>query len=128
MHRVRASVAAVTATASVMDFTAGAVPVVGGILSDASEAVLVGAGLVKSTAGIYGLLAMIAIIIGPFLRIGAQYVLLKLTAAACAVISEPKDSALVQHFSVAMGFLLAMTGAICMIQMISIICFMKGMG
>ena len=35
----------------------GVVPVVGGILSDASEAVLVSAGIVKNAVGIYGLLA-----------------------------------------------------------------------
>lgn len=35
------------------------VPVVGGILSDASEAVLVSAGLMKNAAGIYGILAVL---------------------------------------------------------------------
>ena len=40
----------------------GFVPVVGGILADASEAVLIGAGVVKHTAGIYGILAIIAVV------------------------------------------------------------------
>ena len=39
----------------------GAVPVVGGILSDASEAVLVSAGIMKNAAGVYGILAVLAI-------------------------------------------------------------------
>lgn len=106
----------------------GMVPVVGGILSDASEAVLVGAGTVKNAAGIYGLLAIVAIIISPFLRIGIHYLLLKLTAAVCSVYSDKKISDLIQDFSAAMGLQLAMTGSICLLLMISIICMMKGMG
>lgn len=106
---------------------AGMVPVVGGILSDASEAVLVGAGVVKNTAGIYGLLAIASIIIGPFLRIGVHYLLLKLTAGVCSVFSEKKLSVLVNDFSAGMGQLLAMTGSVCLLLMISTVCLMKGM-
>ena len=40
----------------------GAVPVVGGIISDASEAVLVGMGVVKNSAGTYGLLVIAAMV------------------------------------------------------------------
>ena len=104
----------------------GAVPVVGGILSDASEAILVSAGLVKSAVGVYGLLALIAIVIGPFLRIGVQYLLLKLTAAVSGVFSDKKTVTLIQDFSSGMGLLLAMTGTVCLMQIISTVCFMKG--
>lgn len=106
----------------------GAVPIVGGILSDASEAILVGAGVVKNTAGIYGLLAIFAIAVGPFLRIGLQYLLLKLTAAVCGVFADKKTTDLVQDFSGAMGLLLAMTGTVCLMLLISTVCFMKGVG
>lgn len=104
----------------------GAVPVVGGILSDASEAVLVSAGLVKSSVGVYALVALVAITIGPFLRIGVQYLLLKLTAAVCGVFADKKTAGVIQDFSTAMGLLLAMTGAMCLLQIISTVCFMKG--
>lgn len=104
----------------------GAVPVVGGILSDASEAILVSAGLVKSAVGVYGLLAFLAIVIGPFLRIGVQYLLLKLTGAVSGVFADKKTTALIQDFSSAMGLLLAMTGTVCLLQVISTVCFMKG--
>lgn len=104
----------------------GVVPVVGGILSDASEAVLVSAGMMKSAAGIYGILAIIAILITPFLKIGVQYLLLKLTAAVCAVFNQKRISALIQDFSGAMGMMLATTGAVSLMFLISTICFMKG--
>ena len=106
----------------------GAVPVVGGILSDASEAVVLSAGVMKSTVGIYGLLVIAAIWITPFLTIGIQYLMLKLTAAVCAVFGVKEASELIENFSGAMGLLLGMTGAMSFLLLVSAICFMKGMG
>lgn len=104
----------------------GMVPVVGGILSDASEAVIVSAGVMKSAVGVYGLIAVIAIWITPFLQIGIQYLLLKLTAALCAMFACNAVNGLIQAFTAAMGLLLAMTGTVCVLLLISTVCFMKG--
>lgn len=104
----------------------GVVPVVGGILSDASEAVLVTAGSVKNAVGIYGMLAVLAIWMGPFLEIGTQYLMLKATGLVCGIFGSKPHAALIQDFSAAMGLLLAMTGAVCLMLMISLVCFMKG--
>ena len=106
----------------------GVVPVVGGILSDASEAVLVSAGLVRNAAGIYGILALLAVFAGPFLRIGCHYLLLKLTGSVCAVFGGKKCTGLVSDFSSAMGLLLGITGSVCLLQLISIVCFLRGVG
>ena len=106
----------------------GAVPVVGGIMSDASETILVGAGVVKNAVGIYGLLAVIAILIMPFLRIAIMYGLLKCTMALISVFARKKCVDLLQGFSDAMGLLLGMTGAVSLLFMISIVCFLKGIG
>ena len=105
----------------------GMIPVVGGILSDASEAVLVGAGVVKNSVGIYGLLALIAITIVPFLTIGLYYLFTKITASLCAVFAPKPVSNLIEDFSGALGLLLGMTGAVCLIQLISVASFLKGM-
>ena len=104
------------------------VPVVGGILSDASEAVLVSAGLLKNAAGIYGLLAILAIFLEPFARIGIHYLILKATAAICSLVGSKETTALIEDFSTAMGLLLAMTGASCLLLLISTVCFLKGVG
>lgn len=104
----------------------GVVPVVGGILSDASETVLISAGIVKNSVGIYGLLAMIAIWIGPFIQIGIQYLMLKITVAVCSVFTEKQPTKLLQDFSGTMGLILAMTGTVCLLLLISMVCFMKG--
>lgn len=104
----------------------GAIPVVGGILSDASEAILVSAGVIKNAAGLYGLIAVFSIAIGPFLRIGVHYLLLKLTGAVCSVFAGKKTTELISDFSGAMGLLLSMTGTVCLLLLISLVCFMKG--
>ena len=106
----------------------GAVPVVGSILSDASEAVLVSAAAVKNAAGIYGLLAILSLWVGPFLRIGAHYLMLKATAAVSSIFGVEGVSGLAGDFARAMGLLLAMTGAVCLMLVISTVCFMKGVG
>ena len=100
---------------------------VGGILSDASETVLIGAGLVKNAAGIYGVLALAAIVIVPFITIGAQYLLLQITTLCCSAISSKTLTEVLNDLSGAMGLVLGMTGAVCLIQMISVVCFVKGM-
>lgn len=106
----------------------GMVPVVGGIISDASESILVSVGLMKSAAGTYGLLALIAIAIGPFLNIGIQHLLLKGSAVLCGLFADKESSELIGDFSSGMGLMLAMTGTVCLVQMFSTVCFMKGMG
>lgn len=105
-----------------------AVPVVGGILSNATESVLVGAGLMKNAAGIYGIFAVLAIVVEPFLRIGIHYLMLKITAAACGIFGCKEMTDLIGDFSDAMGLLLAMTGSVCLLLLISTVCFLKGVG
>ena len=106
----------------------GMVPVVGNIMADASETILISAGVVKGAAGIYGLLSVIAIGIGPFLNVGIQYLLLKLTASVCSVFAGKEETCVIGDFGSAMGLLLAMTGTMCLLILISTVCFMKGVG
>ena len=49
-----------------------AIPVVGGIISNAAETILVGAGLLKNTVGLFGMLSVLGICLIPFLQLGAQ--------------------------------------------------------
>ena len=106
----------------------GVVPVVGSILSDASEAVLVSAAAVKNAAGIYGMAAILAVWIGPFVKIGVHYLILKGLTAVCGVFGVRSVTGLVGDFASVMGILLAMTGAVCLMLLISTVCFLKGVG
>lgn len=104
----------------------GVVPVVGGILSDASEAVLVSAGVVKNAAGMYGLFAILSLCISPFVRIGVHYLILKITTAISGILGVKRSVNLLKDFTAAMGIILAMTGTVCLLILISTVCFMKG--
>lgn len=106
----------------------GAVPVVGSILSDATETILLSAGVMKNAAGVYGIFTVLAVCVGPFVQIGTHYLLLKITSAVCNVFGHKPSAELIQDFSTGMGFALAMTGTVCILLLISLVCFMKGMG
>lgn len=105
----------------------GSVPVIGNVISDASEAILVSAGVIKNTTGIYGALVILTIWISPFFKIGIQYLMLKITTGISSLYAEKRTVSVVEHISTVMGFILAMTGTVCLLLLISIVCFMKGM-
>lgn len=104
----------------------GMIPVVGGIISDASEAILVGAGVMKSAAGVYGIFAFLAICISPILKITAHCIVLKICAALCSLFGSSGQSGLAEDFSQIMSLILAATGSICLLLLISTVAFMKG--
>ncbi len=103
-----------------------AVPVVGGILSDASESVLASAAMTKNAVGLYGLFAILAVFLNPFIKIGCHYLLLKATGAVCAIFGSKTMTELIGDFSTAMGLLLGITGSVCLLLLISTICFIRG--
>lgn len=104
----------------------GMIPVVGGIISDASEAILVGAGMMKNTAGLYGIFAFLAICISPILKIMIHCVVLKISAALCSLFGLPGQYGLIDDFSQAMSMILAATGSVCLLLLISTVAFLKG--
>ena len=88
----------------------GSVPVVGGIISDATETILSGAVLLKNTLGIFGLLCIAAICIVPFLKVGMNYLLFKAGAAVLSPVCPKNLSGLVGGISDSFGLLLGMLG------------------
>ena len=99
----------------------GMVPVVGGILSDAAETVLAGAGILKGTVGVVGMLAILAICISPFLYLGIHNLTNKIAAALSAVLSDGRIAGLVSAIGGAFGLVLGMTGACALLLFISTI-------
>ncbi len=103
----------------------GMIPVVGSILSDASESLLCGTATVKNTIGIVGMTAVLAITLLPFIRIGIQYLIMKGTAACSGSVGLKEHCTLLKHISSAMGLLLAMTGVCGLLLLISGVCYLK---
>ena len=102
-----------------------AIPVVGGILSDASETVIASARIVRNSAGLIGLLAVAAVCVTPFLRLGMQYLLFKVAGAACSPISSSRLSKLTDDLAGAFGILLGMVGAGALLMLVSIVSLMN---
>lgn len=101
------------------------VPVIGSTLANASDSILIGAEIIKNGLGLSGIFAVFAIVIHPFLQIGLQYAMLKVTALFCELFSVKKLSELVSDFSSAFGLLLGMVGTECVLQIVSTVCFLK---
>ena len=101
-----------------------AVPVVGSMIADASETLLVSAGLLRSGLGVFGMLGVLAAGILPFCQTGCQYLLLKGTAAAAGAVGEKELSGLIGAMAGAVGLLTAVTGACTLMLMIGCVCFM----
>ena len=102
-----------------------AVPVVGGILADASESVLAGAGALRGTVGAVGLMVVLAICLTPFLRLALQYVVYKGAAALCATVAQPQLAGLIDAIGSAFGLVLGMTGAGALVLLVSIVSAVK---
>jgi len=96
------------------------VPVVGSIISDAADSVLASAALLKSSVGVFGTLGILAICLTPFLQLGVQYLLYKLTALIASVVGSEPLVELVNSLGTALGLLLAMTGSCAVLLLISV--------
>jgi len=99
----------------------GVVPVVGGIIADAAETVLAGAGLLKNTIGIFGMLGILAACIYPFLQLGVQYLLYKLTAFLASAVGVKSLCKLIDGLGGAFGLVLGMTGACALLLFVSVL-------
>ena len=100
---------------------ATAVPVVGSIISDAAGTVLAGAGMLKGAIGVFGLLAVLAICLTPFITMAVQYLLYKLAAFLAGTVTQEPLAHLIGALGSAFGLMLGMTGSCALALLISII-------
>ncbi len=106
----------------------GSVPVVGGVLSDAAETVLVSAGLLRNAVGIFGTLVILGVCLAPFLRMGVHYLVYKLTAALCATISGGSLTKLIDAIGGAFAMELGMTACCAMMLLFCVISCLSASG
>ncbi len=97
------------------------VPVVGSIIAEASETVLIGAGVLKNTIGVFGMMAILAACAYPFLQLGIQYLLYKLTAFLAAAVGAPGLCKLIDGLGGAFGLVLGMTGSCAVLLLVSVL-------
>lgn len=97
------------------------VPVVGGILSDAAETVLAGAGILKNSVGVFGMLAVLGMCVVPFLQLGVHYLMYKVASALSATVADSRVAGLIDSIGGAFGLVLGMTGACALLLLISMV-------
>ncbi len=98
----------------------GTVPVVGGIISKATETVMAGAVLMKNIVGVFGMLSILAVCIVPFATLAANYFLFKLASALSTPVIESRLSALTDNIGTSFGLVLAMVASSATVMFISI--------
>ena len=84
--------------------------------------------MLRGAVGIYGILAILAVFLGPFSRIGVQFLILKGAGALCGLFGGKSATGLIDDFGDVMRMLLAMTGGMCLLLLVSSVCFLKGVG
>lgn len=99
----------------------GAIPVVGGILSDAAETVLASAGVLRGTVGVFGTVTILGLCLLPLLRLAIHYLMYKLVSAVAAAVEPGRVGTLVDAVSGAFGLMLGMTGACCLLLLIALV-------
>lgn len=102
-----------------------ALPVVGKLVSDAASTVMAGISLVRSSVGVFGVIAVLCVTITPFLSMGIRYLLFKAAASAASIFPDQRFSALIDGIGTAFGLMMAMTGTGALILIISLTSFIK---
>ena len=102
------------------------VPVVGRILSDAAQTVLAGAGLLKNTVGIFGMVTVLSLCVVPFVRLGVHYLSYKLSAAVAGTVADSRLAELIGAIGTAFALVLGMTGACALLLLVSVVTGVAG--
>ena len=100
-------------------------PVVGKLLSDASEALVAGAGLLRGAVGVYGMLIILAAVLLPVLRLAARWMLFRAAAAVCAGIAGERQGTLIARLGAVYGLLLGLVGVAAAAEFLSIISLIR---
>ena len=87
-----------------------------------------GAGLLRSAVGVFGMIAVAATCITPFLTLGLQYLLYKASAALAGVFTDKRIGSLISALGGAFGTVLGLVGAVAIMLFISIISLIKVVG
>ena len=96
------------------------VPVVGGILSNATDTVLSGVGVLKGVIGSFGVAAVLGLGMAALLRLGAQYLMYRLVSVLSQVLSGSRVARLIGDMASAYALVLAMTATSALLVLISI--------
>jgi stage III sporulation protein AE len=99
----------------------GMVPVVGGIIADASETLLLGAAVIKNAVGIFGLLVVLGIALQPCLSLAVRAVCLKLGAALSGTLGGEGLAGYIDSLTGLFSMMLGLVSASAFLLIISVV-------
>lgn len=97
-----------------------AIPVVGGILSDSAAAALSAAAVIRNSAGVFALMGVCALCIGPVALFSVKYLLFRAVSVFTDLFQGSRLSALIGNIGTVMGMLLGLVCSCAMMLFISI--------
>ncbi len=103
------------------------VPVVGGMISEATDSVLAGAAMVRNSVGVVGVLGILGLALLPLLYTGINYLTLRLVASLSSAVSD-KSAAAIDILADTMSMLFAIIVTIATMLLITVVTGMKGVG
>lgn len=100
-------------------------PVVGGIIADASGVVLSAASVIKNSIGVFALISVCAICVGPFVELSVKMLVFRAAAAACDMLDGGKLPGLINDVGNSFSMLLGLVGCCGIMLFISIMAAIK---
>ena len=97
------------------------IPVVGGLISSTSDALIGGANLLRTSVGVYGFLSVCAICLGPILRAAAHFFVFKILAACGSAYLGGAAAKTVRCITDGYGMALGALGMCCMVEFMAIV-------
>ena len=105
-----------------------ALPVVGGIISDAAGTLAAGAALLRSAVGVLGCAVAAAVCLAPFIALGARYLMYKAASVAASAFAPGPLAGLIADIGAVFALVLGVTGASAAMLFVGIISFVKAVG
>lgn len=102
-----------------------ALPVVGGIISDAAGTLVAGASMLRNSIGVFGMLAVLSVCLMPVLNLGVHYLMYKAAAGLASALSDNRLGGLIGGIGTAFGMVLSLVGVGAIFMFISIISSIK---
>lgn len=99
----------------------GMIPVVGGILSDATDAVLSGASVLRNSIGLFGVAGVLGFCLVPLMRLGVQFLLYRFVTALSAMVTDHPAAKLIGDLAGVFVLVMAMTGACAVVVLFALI-------
>ena len=103
-------------------------PIVGKIISDTASTLVAGASLMRNGIGLFGMLALIGMLVIPFVSVGVRYLMFKFLSKLEILWSEKRFTGLIKGISDAYGMMLAIIGSGFVMLFLTLLSFIQVTG